>query len=313
MRHLSTILMLAFACLLPAHAVNLLTNGGFANDGTRIPDWSLPGNEATIDAENFPPEEPGDRQALRIETRRQWAVAEAEFTVAGGLEYLVSYWQRLENATQTHVKLAWFNRDGVLFEETFLSYGQDGTRPWTRHENRLTAPAQAIRCLFRIWAGGTSEQPGISWFDEINISPVDEEAHQQAVEARDAIPVVQRALPPNSMKPRGEAVEVHPGADRRAQGELPQHRRQDPGQRVAAAAFCHAGVAVCCYVNFSVGERHHGAVVFQHQNAAGARRKPTCFRHDIAGILPAQPDELPAVGRQDHRSGISPQQREHGL
>ena len=208
MRHLSTILMLAFACLLPAHAVNLLTNGGFANDGTRIPDWSLPGNEATIDAENFPPEEPGDRQALRIETRRQWAVAEAEFTVAGGLEYLVSYWQRLENATQTHVKLAWFNRDGVLFEETFLSYGQDGTRPWTCHENRLTAPAQAIRCLFRIWAGGTSEQPGISWFDEINISPVDAEAHQQAVEARDAIPVVQRALPPNSMKPRGEAVEV---------------------------------------------------------------------------------------------------------
>ncbi|MBR4519696.1 MAG: hypothetical protein IKO65_11915, partial [Victivallales bacterium] len=208
MKHFSAILLCIFVCLLSAHAANLLTNGGFATDDAHVPGWSLPGNEAVVDSECFPPEEPGDRQSLRLETRRQWAVAEAEFTVAGGLEYLVSYWQRLENVTQTHVKLAWFNQNGVLFEETFLSYGQNGTQPWTRHEQRLTAPAQAIRALFRIWAGGTTEQQGVSWFDEINISPVDEEAHQQAVEARDAIPVVQRSLPPNSMKPRGEAVEV---------------------------------------------------------------------------------------------------------
>ena len=87
---------------------------------------------------------------------------------------------------------------------------------------------------------------------------------------------------------------------------LSKERNQHPRQNIAAAANCHSGIAGGIDKTVrSVGD--HSTVAFQHAQTAQLPGKLNC------GIFPAEigsaakTAKLSGMGRQDHRTGTSPQ------
>ncbi len=150
-------------------------------------------------AQNLKPQNyKGDTEELKIAASKTWEIVSFEpVAVIPGEKYEVSAWLKLENAKQSHVKIEWLNSSRRPFKQDYLCTGRDGTRDWFKITRTFTAPNAAWYMMVKVFAGGTAEQPGVTYFRDGNVRSLQTKPDRMA-------PLTTASV----LKPTGNAVSL---------------------------------------------------------------------------------------------------------
>ena len=164
--------MLVLTVSVFGQSVNLVKNGNFS-EGTK--EWS-PGTTGQIDSKVYKQtKDATDTNSLKVTSTVLWVEGGQAIKVEPNVEYRISAWVKMENASQTHVKLYWGDADGKLISTDYLFAGTDGTSDWQEKTGVFKSPANASSMSFTFMSGGKPETPGTLWIDSVvvkkNASP----------------------------------------------------------------------------------------------------------------------------------------------
>ena len=158
--------MLVLTVSVFGQSVNLVKNGNFS-EGTK--EWS-PGATGQIDSKVYKQtKDATDTNSLKVTSTVLWIEGGQAIKVEPNVEYRISAWVKMENASQTHVKLYWGDADGKLISTDYLFGGIDGTSDWQEKTGIFKSPANASSLNFVFMSGGKPETPGTLWIDSVVI------------------------------------------------------------------------------------------------------------------------------------------------
>ncbi len=111
---------------------NLVQNPGFESGiYSGGWEWGLP----TVDIQNGYNSSSAlcSKQELQSNQNVGWVGFHQNVPVAGNQKYTLSAWVKLQNASQVHIKILWFDSNFAEISNNFIMGGTDGNSDWRQH------------------------------------------------------------------------------------------------------------------------------------------------------------------------------------
>ncbi|MDP1624181.1 MAG: hypothetical protein Q8L64_00275 [bacterium] len=131
---------------------NLVQNAGFES-GMYSGGWEWGQPTVNIQSGHDSSSSLCSKQELQANQNAGWVGFHQNVPVSGNQKYTLSAWVKLQNASQVHIKILWFDSNFAEISNNFIMGGTDGTSDWSQHGGVATSPVNAVTARLIFWHG----------------------------------------------------------------------------------------------------------------------------------------------------------------